>query len=493
MTTASATGSSLGIFESSEDVGSPPRAGKLAYDGASTAYRVTGGGANIWGKSDAFHFVWKKVSGDVSLEADVELSADGVEPHRKAVLMIRQDLTAGSAYVDVALHADGLTSMQFRRTAGDATEELRSSVKAPRRLRIERRGHEFTIFAAHAAQSFIPAGPASVTMTGDVYVGIGVSSHDPELLETAVFSRVTLDRPKTVVAQSYLSHIAIYDLATRKSRVVHTGEGIIEAPNWSRDGKFLLVNTRGDLFRLPLVEAGHSRLEKIQLSAGYVCNNDHDLSADGTLLAFSASTPSSPKSQVYVAQADGSNVRLITPVAPSYFHGWSPDARYLAFVAERGNGRYELYRVPAQGGSEERLTFAGGYDDGPEYTPDGRWIYFNSNRTGHWNIWRMPPDGAGEKDERAEQVTSDAPEDWFPHFSPDGKWIVLLSFPPGTEGHNDRMPGMQLRLMPAPGKDPRATQIEVLSEFYGGQGTLNVNSWSPDSSQFGYVIYEPVG
>lgn len=291
--------------------------------------------------------------------------------------------------------------------------------------------------------------------------------------------------------QSYLSHIAVYDLASRSSRVIYRGEGVIEAPNWSRDGKFLLVNTRGDLFRLPL---GGSRLEKLELGAGgYVCNNDHDLSADGRQLAFSASSAASPKSQVFVSDADGKDVRLVTPAAPSYFHGWSPDGRYLAFVAERGDGRYELYRVPAAGGAEERLTFLGGYDDGPEYTPDGEWIYFNSNRGGRWNIWRIPPSGAGPGDELAEQITSDEPEDWFPHISPDGKSIVFLSFPPGTEGHNDKMPGMLLRLIHAPGKDAKAGKIEVLSELYGGQGTINVNSWSPDSKQFAYVSYEPVG
>jgi Tol biopolymer transport system component len=148
---------------------------------------------------------------------------------------------------------------------------------------------------------------------------------------------------------------------------------------------------------------------------------------DGKLIAFSASSPDSPKSRVYVCDESGENIRLVTPKAPSYFHGWSPDGRYLAFVAERGDGKYELYRAPAAGGAEERLTFSGGYDDGPEYTPDGRWIYFNSNRGGRWNIWRIPPDGAGAKDARAERVTSDAPEDWFPHISPDGKRIVFLA------------------------------------------------------------------
>jgi len=291
---------------------------------------------------------------------------------------------------------------------------------------------------------------------------------------------------------NYLSHITVYDLPSRSSRVIYSGEGVIEAPNWSRDGKFLLVNTRGDLFRLPL---GIERpaLAKLPLgSGGYVCNNDHDLSADGRLLAFSASSPTSPKSQVFVSDASGQNVRLVTPKAPSYFHGWSPDSRYLAFVAERGDGRYELYRVPAVGGAEERLTSSGGYDDGPEYTPDGRWIYFNSNRGGRWNLWRIPPDGAGAKDARAQQVTSDEPEDWFPHISPNGRSIVFLSFPPRTEGHNGKMPHMQLRLIDAPGESAATKSITVLDEFYGGQGTINVNSWSPDSKQFAYVRYEPM-
>ena len=291
--------------------------------------------------------------------------------------------------------------------------------------------------------------------------------------------------------QNYLSHVTVFDFPSRTSHVVFTGEGVIEAPNWSRDGKFLLLNTRGHLFRLPLGK-GRAGLERIRLGEGYVCNNDHDLSADGRWLAFSAATPSSPKSQVFVCDASGDNVRLVTPKAPSYFHGWSPDSRFLTFVAERGDGKYELYRVPAVGGAEERLTYSGGYDDGPEYSPDGRWIYFNSNRGGRFNIWRMPPEGAGAKDARAEQVTRDEPEDWFPHISPDGSRIVFLSFPPGTEGHNDRMPGVLLRSMPAPGKSAAATSIEVLAEFYGGQGTINVNSWSPDSQKFAFVRYEPV-
>jgi Tol biopolymer transport system component len=289
---------------------------------------------------------------------------------------------------------------------------------------------------------------------------------------------------------AYNSRIAVYDLPNRSLRVVYEGEGIIEAPNWSRDGAFLLVNQSGDLFRLPLSDA---RLNRVALEGGsYSCNNDHDLSPDGRRLAFSASTEDWPASRVFVANADGSRVRLVTPAAPSYFHGWSPDGTRLAFVAERGDGKFELYEVDATGGAERRLTSAGGYDDGPEYSPDGRFIYFNSNRSGKWAIWRMPASGAGAADHLAQQITNDAREDWFPHLSPDGKSLVFLSFPPGTQGHDDRIAGMQLRLLPAPGDRVEGVAIETLLEFFGGQGSINVNSWSPDSRSFAFVIYEPV-
>jgi TolB protein len=285
----------------------------------------------------------------------------------------------------------------------------------------------------------------------------------------------------------YRSSITIFDMAIRSTRVLYQADDVIEAPNWSRDGKFLLVNTGGSLYRLPV--NGEAKLDKISLGSDgdYRCNNDHDFSRDGKWLAFSASSPSSRQSQVYLAKADGSDVKLMTPASPSYFHGWSPDGKWLAFVGSRG-GKFELYRVSVSGGGEQRLTSKGGYDDGPEYSPDGKWIYFNSNRSGGWDIWRMPADGAGPDDAKAERITNDEYEDWFPHISPDGKSIVFLSFPKGTANHNGKMAGMSLRLMPA--RDP--SKVEVLTTFFGGQGTINVNSWSPDSKKFAYVVYEPL-
>ncbi len=293
--------------------------------------------------------------------------------------------------------------------------------------------------------------------------------------------------------QQYRSKITIYDLSTRTATVVYQADHIIEAPNWSRDGKFLLVNTNGGLYRLPLGGPAQPQLERIELSMpGLRCNNDHDLSRDGKLLAFSAMTPSSHGSQVYQANADGSNVRLMTPTAPSYFHGWSPDSQWLAIVRVT-NGKAELFRVPQQGGDEQRLTSKGAYDDGPEYSPDGKWIYFNSDRSGVWRVWRMPPTGAGPDDARAQMVTNDADyEDWFPHISPNGKWLLAFSFPKGTPNHNAKLPGVALRLMPLPGTELKPAKLEVLTTFFGGQGTINVNSWSPDSTKFAYVSYEPL-
>ena len=141
---------------------------------------------------------------------------------------------------------------------------------------------------------------------------------------------------------------------------------------------------------------------------------------------------------------------------PSYFHGWSPDGKYLAYVLQHpgANGapaNYDIFRIPAAGGEPQQLDSNAGYDDGPDYSPDGKWIYFNSDRSGGWDVWRIPADGAGPGDEKAERITSDEMEDWFPHPSPDRKWLLFLSFAKGTATHNDKLPGTQLRMMPMPG------------------------------------------
>jgi Tol biopolymer transport system component len=142
------------------------------------------------------------------------------------------------------------------------------------------------------------------------------------------------------------------------------------------------------------------------------------------------------------------------------------------------DGDFDIYRIPAEGGEETRLTTAPGLDDGPEYTPDGAYIYFNSVRSGTMQIWRMRPDGSDQQ-----QVTDDEYNNWFPHISPDGRWIVFLTYAdrvaPSAHPPAKRV---YLRLMPAAGGAPR-----VLAYLYGGQGTINVPSWSPESTHLAFV------
>ena len=487
----------LGIFEQSADVGITPLKGSTTYDAGSGEYRITGGGANIWARTDAFQFVWKRLSGDMSVTADIHFIGAGLVEHRKAVLMLRQSLDADSAYADVALHGSGLTSLQYRTSAGAETQEVQSTENAPLRIRIERRGNQFIMYAGKPGGSLVASSPVTVELGDPVYVGLGVCSHDAKVLETAVFSNVSIEKlpsaEETQNPSNVRSKISVYDLDSKSTQVVYTADKLWEAPNWSPDGKYLLANSGGMLYRLSFSGMGTIQPEKVNLDPAYKCNNDHGISHDGKLLAFSADHAPAEESRVFVASSDGAAPRLLTPNSPSYFHGWSPDGKWLAFVGERGEGHFNIFRVPIGGGNERQLTSRPVYDDGPDYSPDGKWIYINSDRSGGWDIWRFPSDGAGPDDNKAERVTSDDLEDWFPHPSPDGKYLVFLTFPKGTPGHNVKTK-VQLRMMPMPQSDqPMAAQnssIQVLTEFFGGQGTINVNSWSPDSRKFAFVSYE---
>ncbi len=475
-------GSGPGIFDGHSDIGETPRPGGVDFDEGKGEYRVTGGGANIWGTTDAFHFVWKRHTGDFTLTADVELVGAGIMAHRKAALMVRQHLGTSAPYADVALHGDGLTSLQYRTDEGGQTREIQSAVRAPGRIRIERRGSRFTMYAGDPGGRLQSSGPVTVVLKDPVYVGLAVCSHDAEVLETAAFTNVSLQTLRPQVR----SHVSVFDIRTGEIEVVHTADRLFEAPNWSPDGTYLLVNSGGALWRLELGKKP-SEPAKVDLPQLSGCNNDHGISPDGRRYAISA-RGATPASVIYTASRDGSNVRQITAKAPSYFHGWSPDGKWLAYAAQR-DGHFYLYRIPADGGEEERLTSNPAYDDGPDYSPDGKWIYFNSQRSGNWDIWRIPASGAGLNDARAQQVTSDEYEDWFPHPSPDGKWMVFISFSRGTEGHPANQ-NVVLRMAPLPGADPKARDIRVLTKLFGGQGTINVPSWSSDSRKFAFVSYE---
>jgi TolB protein len=269
------------------------------------------------------------------------------------------------------------------------------------------------------------------------------------------------------------SSLEILNIDTGERKVVYRATDPFETPNWSRDGRFLIFNSQGRLYTLP-VGGGKPNL----LDTGTVtnCNNDHGLSPDGKWLALSHSP--SRASLIFIVPSGGGTPRQVTDRGPSYWHGWSPDGNTLAYCASR-NGEFDIYTIPVEGGEERRLTTAAGLDDGPDYSPDGRYIYFNSERTGLMKIWRMKPDGSNQ-----EQVTSDdSNADWFPHPSPDGKWLVFLSYDKSVKGHPANK-DVALRILRLPDGKPR-----VLATLFGGQGTINVPSWSPDSKQIAFVSY----
>jgi Tol biopolymer transport system component len=274
---------------------------------------------------------------------------------------------------------------------------------------------------------------------------------------------------------SVRSVIETYERATSVVREVLALDGRIEAPNWDPSGATLLVNGGGRLFRVPL-----DKPALVPVDTGFAdrCNNDHGISPDGSRIVVSHHTARG--SEIFVLPSGGGEPVAVTDKAPSYWHGWSPDGARLAYAAKRGEGHFDIYSIPVGGGAEVRLTGGEGHCDGPDYSADGRRIYYNCDRTGQAQIWVMAADGSGQR-----QLFDEASVNWFPHPSPDGRHLLYLAYPPGTLGHPEDRP-VALVLC-----DPEGQDRSRVREFTGGQGTINVPCWAPDSSAFAYVRYEP--
>ena len=468
------TAEKVGLFDQHGDIGDVKIPGSAVYEAVTQEYTVKASGSNMWLGRDEFHFVWKRLAGDFILQAKVEFLGKGVEAHRKTGLMVRSSLDPGSPHVNACRHGDGLTSLQFRRAAGADTEEIRFDVNGPDVLQLERKGDTYSMSVARAGDLYTTQQIADVKLGDDVYVGIYVCAHNADVSETALLRNVRLIRPARDNFQPYRdyigSNVELLDMATGVRRIVHQVDDSIQAPNWTLDGKRLIMNRNGRIYSFDL-PAG----EIAEIGTGSMTrnNNDHALSFDGKMLGLSGGQPS----VVYTVPVGGGTPVQITPTGPSYLHGWSPDGKYLAFTGQR-NGEFDVYLVPSGGGPEQRLTSAPGLDDGPEFTPDGRWIYFNSARTGRMQVWRMRPDGSQQ-----EQLTFDNFNNWFPHVSPDGRSIVFITY--GPEIAPDDHPWYKrvyVRRMPVEGGTPA-----VAAYVYGGQGSLNVNSWSPDSKAIAFV------
>jgi TolB protein len=469
----------LGIFEGQSDIGNVKHPGDTHYEGKKQHYKISGSGKNIWFGSDEFHFVWKKMQGDFLLRTNGQFLGKGVDPHRKWGWMVRSSLDTNSKHINAVVHGDGLTSLQYRQKESAATEEIKSKITAADVVQLERKGQTYTMSVAKAGQPFISEKVEHLDLGDDVYVGLFVCAHNPDVAEQALFSnvRIVVPAPDNLVPyRQYLgSNLEILDLATQNSTVIYQTPGSIQAPNWNTDGKSLIYNADGLLYQFDL----DSKTPKL-LRTGDIRknNNDHVLSFDGKMLAISSGDGENGASLGYVVPNTGGIPKLVTKTGPSYMHGWSPDGKYLLFTGQR-NKDYDIYRIPATGGTEVRLTTALGLDDGPEYSPDGKYIYFNSVRSGLMQIYRMDADGKNQT-----QLTNDDFNNWFPHISPDGKWVVYISFlkEEVDPGDHPFYKHVYLRLMPVSGGSSK-----VIAYLYGGQGTINTPSWSPDSKQIALI------
>ncbi len=469
-----------GIFTNNNDIGDPKIDGTVSYTPSFDEYILGGSGENLWFNNDEFHFLWKTMEGDFTIYAKLALIGDNSEPHRKAGIMIRQSLEPNSPYVDAVVHGDGLTSLQFRKKINGETDEIRAEIDSAEILQLERQGDLYIMSAAKAGSPMKEFARHEQKLGNSVYVGLMVCAHNEYVFQQAKFNNVRIFIPAATEQENSRSGVSsileTIDIQTQNRNVVRKFNGLIEAPNWSAKEPYLVYNSQGKLYKIP-VTGGDSLL--INTGTLNNLNNDHGISPDLKWIAIS-NNDQNRGSRVYFIPYDGGEPKLVTEEAPSYWHGWSSDSKWVAYVADRGGSSYNIYINKRTGGKERILTDSNCLDDGPDYSPSGDKIYFNSCRSGTMQIWQMNKDGSEQ-----EQITFDDYQDWFPHPSPDGKWIVFISYqkeiPASSHPPNKHV---MLRLMSVEGGE-----IQVIAHLYGGQGTINVPSWSPDSKKIAFVSY----
>jgi Tol biopolymer transport system component len=291
----------------------------------------------------------------------------------------------------------------------------------------------------------------------------------------------------------------IYDLQKKTATTLFTIDGEWHAPNWTADGKSIVSDMGGSLYRIPVTGAGGGTPEKIYGSQKMTLTNDHALSWDGKQIAVTGIALPMPAkirsaedlhNSLLILNLDGSNPR---EVHLGWLHGWSPDGAHVVYTQFVG-GNADIYRIGADGSGELRMTTNKAEDDGPEYSPDGKWVYFCSKRSGKWDAWRMPATGAGPDDNLAGKITSSADtQDWFPHISPDGKWLYTISYPMDHPDHSYIGDGMKIKLLRLKnGVGEKGAELTTVRTFFGGQGAGNTGGWSPDSKKFAWTEYETI-
>ena len=487
-----------GIFFESIDVGNPTKKGNTIYNPNEQSYIITGGGSLMSRNQEDFHFTHKKLTGDFILTADFSVEESSKNADKEFGWMMRTSLSNNSKQLSACQDHKGTMYMQWRRSTNEVIKNPEDITMFPKKnmqtIQLERKSNTYTMRVANVGEPLQEVGSVQLTELGDeVYAGL--FSHSLNEKESSVIKvwNVRIDKPvpytyhPNPIVQKTLStkepvlscRLEIIDAFSGERKIIHEANHRFEAPNWMPDGKKLLFNDGGILYKIPI---SGGTLEKLNTDQVNKNNNDHGISFDGKMLAISSSRVEQKlnSSAVWVLPIEGGTPKLITKETPSYWHGWAPGNKEVVVVAQRNGSKvYNIYKVDIETGKEEDLTKnATGHVDGCEYSPDGKYIYYNGNQSGTMQIWRMKPDGT-EK----EQLTFDEYNNWFPHISPDGKWMSIITFPTDIDPNSHpSYKKVMLRIMPTAGGAPR-----VIAHLYGGQGTINVNSWSPDSKHLAFV------
>jgi Tol biopolymer transport system component len=474
----------LGVFSHHQDIGACKQPGSAVYDPTSQSYTLSSAGTNGRNALEQLHFVGKKLRGDFIVQATVRFLDSGKSPLRKLGIVARDSLAPGSRYAAACVHGAPFTCLLHRPSAGAAAAEVEISSFHPTELQLARTGNRFTLSAAVFGESYKSVS-VDVPLEEEVHVGLFLCGHVEGGVEQAQFSNVRVIIPAAPDYRPYTdylgSHLEVMEVQSGARRILHSEPGSIQAPNWTPDDKLLYNSAEGVMYSFDIATGKVAELETGPCRQN---NNDHVLSFDGKLLALSNYAGNPRRSVAFILPATGSRTpqQITSPEAGhAFLHGWSPDSKKLVFTGGRKGetGHYRnLWAVDVETKLETALTPPGTLDDGPEYTPDGKYIYFNSVRTGTMQIWRMRPDGS-----QPEQVTFDEYNDWFPHISPDGKWLVYIAFPkemdPWTHPFYQHC---YIRLMPTAGGVPK-----TIAYLYGGQGSMNTPNWSPDSKRIAFV------
>ncbi len=479
----------IGIFAESQDVGKPAQSGSATYQGEDQSYMLRGAGYNIWFERDEFHYLFRHINGDFILTAEFDFEGKGVDPHRKVGWMIRPTTSEQEMHMSATLHGDGLTVLQWRALPGAFMRDPQDEIFAPKGhysiLQLERQGKNYIFRAAHPGEPLQWIGAKElVDMPDQVLAGLFICSHNAAVIEQARVRNVRIELPVPEDYNAYQqgrreSRLEILNVENGMRKIIHRDTPGFEAPNWLPGVDRLLFNQEGLLYT---ISTDGDDLQVFDTGFANRNNNDHGISFDGKMLAISHHRSDLPGggSTIYVMPLEGGEPKLVTEQTPSYWHGWSADGSKVYFTGRRGDAeKYQIFQADIKTGEETQLThILQGHVDGPESDPSGAFIYYNSSETGTMQIWRMRPDGS-----EAEQITFDEYNDWFPHISPDGQWLAFLSYLPLVHPNDHPFyKRVMLRLMPVDGGAPK-----VIAHFYGGQGSINVPSWSPDSKRLAFV------